>query len=84
MRRSRMMFRTLSDRTTGKAVSMTAWTGNPARTFIFADVLESKGIAGILAFDDADFAKGALANHTKESEMVQVHWIWLLAGRREG
>ena len=36
---------------------MTACKGTAARTFIFADVLESKGIAGILAFDDADFCQ---------------------------
>ena len=50
-----------------------------SRTFIFADVLEGKSVAGVLAFNDADLAEGALANHTEEAEVVQVHWILRLA-----
>lgn len=42
------------------------------RTFIFADVLECVGGPIVFALNDADFAKGALADDTQEAEVIEV------------
>lgn len=42
------------------------------RTFIFADVLEGKGEAGVFALDDADLAKGAFSDDAQEAKVVEV------------
>lgn len=41
-------------------------------TFIFANVLEGKGQAGVLSLDDADLSKCTFAHHAQKSEMVEV------------
>lgn len=46
---------------------------SPRRTFIFADILECKGQAGIFALDNADLAKGAFAHDAQEAEVVEVN-----------
>lgn len=43
-------------------------------TFIFADVLQSKGQTCILSLDDPHFAKCAFAHHAQESEVVEVDY----------
>jgi hypothetical protein len=45
-----------------------------ALTFIFPDVLEGKGESGVLALDDAHFAKGALADDAQQAKVVEIHW----------
>jgi hypothetical protein len=66
MRRSRMMLRTLSDRTTVTRHQHRGpdgvWQERVALTFILPDVLEGEGETGVLALDDAHLAKGALAD----------------------
>ena len=42
------------------------------RTLIFANVLEGKREARVLALDDADLAKGALADDAQQAEVVEV------------
>ena len=79
MRRSRMIFRTLSDRTT-----VTQRQHGPSlaarrrcrQTFIFSYILERKGEAGVLALDNAHLAKGALADNAQQPEVVEVHWAY--------
>lgn len=44
------------------------------QTFILAYVLERECEAGVLALDDADLAKGALADDAQQAEVVEVHW----------
>lgn len=41
-------------------------------TFIFANVLEGKGKTGILALDNADFAKGAATDDSQKAEVVEI------------
>ena len=43
------------------------------RTFILAYVLEGEGEPGVFSLDDADFAKGALADDAQQTEVVEVH-----------
>jgi hypothetical protein len=89
MRRSRMMLRTLSDRTTvtqrqhqallvrGPAIQSHA-VCRP--TFIFPYVLERKREAGVFPLDDAHLAEGALANNSQQSEVVEVHFRYVSLG----
>lgn len=42
------------------------------RTFILAQVFEGEGQAGVFALDDADLAKGALADDAEEFEVVEL------------
>jgi hypothetical protein len=82
MRRSRMMLRTLSDRTTvtqhqhqALLVRGTARQSH-ARcrpTFIFPYVLQRKREAGVFALDDAHLAEGALAYNSQQAEVVEVY-----------
>lgn len=71
-----MMFRTLSDRTTVLHVSLDH--GSPIDptwhmlTFIFANIFQCEGQAGILSFDDANLSKCSFAHHSQESEVVEV------------
>lgn len=45
-------------------------------TLIFADVLESKRQASVLSLYNADLAKGALADDTEQSKVVEAHcWV---------
>lgn len=43
------------------------------RTFIFADILQSKRQIGVFSFDNAYFAKGSSADDSQKSKMVEVH-----------
>jgi len=84
IRRSRMMFRTLSDRTTaGKGKRQHEGADRPVHgvrgargghTFILSDVLEGKRQSGIFPLDNSYFAESAAADDTKQSEVVEVHW----------
>jgi hypothetical protein len=78
MRRSRMMLRTLSDRTTVtrrqyRPPGQVACAGAGGLTFVFAYVLERKGEAGVFALDDAHLAEGALSDDAQQAEVVEVH-----------
>lgn len=83
MRRSRNMLRTLSARTTmGQDLArIEGWGEKQSHTLILANVFQSKSQAGILAFDDAHLAKGALADDSEEFEVVQLNWcfVWSVA-----
>lgn len=73
-----MILRTLSDRTT--VTQRQHWRARTARgsarhTFIFANVLERKGKAGVLALDNAHLAEGSLADDAQQPEVVEVHWV---------
>lgn len=71
-----MMFRTLSDRTTVSHVSLDRRPpmGPLAHmlTFIFANVFQGEGQAGILSLDDANLSKGTFAHDAQESEMIEI------------
>lgn len=75
MRRSRMIFRTLSDRTTARIVTTCrlCWElgGN---TLVLPNVLESKRRAGILPLDDANLAERALSHDPQQPEVIKVDW----------
>jgi hypothetical protein len=43
-----------------------------ALTLILPDVLESKGETGVFPLDDADLAKGALADDAQQAEVVEI------------
>ena len=47
----------------------------PESTFIFAYVLEREGEARVFALDDAHLAKGALADHSQQAEVVQIDLV---------
>lgn len=47
--------------------------GKRRLTFIFADVLECKRQTRVFSFDDADLAKGALADDAEQAEMVEAY-----------
>ena len=84
MRRSRMMLRTLSDRTTvtwrqRQAAALRRRQGG-GLTLILPDVLEGKGQAGVLPLDDADLAEGSLADYTQQPEVVEIHWGSMVSG----
>ena len=72
------MFRTLSDRTTSVlSISLLlsiVFLPKFLPTFIFPYVFQSKGQAGILPLDYSHFAESAFADHSKEAEMVEVHY----------
>ena len=75
IRRSRIILRTLSERTTAHAKVNTS-PSSPfiPPTFIFPYVLERKGQAGVLALDYANLAEGSLAHDSKQSEVIEVDW----------
>ena len=86
-----MILRTLSDRTTvtrRQRQTPVGWrwregwrAGSGGRlTLILSDVLEGKGQAGVLALDDADLAKGSLADDTQQAKVIEVHWGELVSG----
>lgn len=94
MRRSRMILRTLSDRTTvtrrqhESPVDLRVATGcrcqscpNCAskRTFVFPYVLERECEARVLSLDNAHFSKGTFADDSQQTEVVEIHWAVLLA-----
>ena len=76
MRRSRMIFRTLSDRTTVAHVSCpfdsVSIFQQCTHTFIFAYVLQSKRQVRIFPFHDSYFAKCALPDDSEQFEMVEI------------
>lgn len=72
MRRSLMMFLTLSERTTRVHVSGTHNHTIKWRTFILADVFEGKCKSRIFPFNNANFAKSSLADDSEQSEVVQI------------
>lgn len=74
--RSRIILRTLSDRTT------THHQSDPLdrrghcsreRTLIFPDIFQRKGQAGILPLHNADLAKGALSYHAEEPKVIKIN-----------
>lgn len=70
MRRSRMTFRTLSDRTTANMSDLQVdWK---SLTLIFSNILEGKGQASISSLHNPYFPKGAFADDSKEAEMIEV------------
>jgi hypothetical protein len=71
-----MIFRTLSDLTTagrdgGSALEVDhhQWM---ERTFIFPDVLQSKGQTSILPLDYANLAKGTSTDDSEKTEVIEV------------
>jgi len=58
--------------------------------FIFADVFEGKGQIGVLAFDDSNLSKGASADDSQQTEVIEVHFavevdgLSLAVAHREG
>lgn len=44
-------------------------------TFILANVFERKLVAIVLALHDADLAKGAFADHSQQSKVVEVDLV---------
>lgn len=93
MRRSRMILRTLSDRTTVTRRQRQApvewrWRdGWPSGrvggglTLVLSDVLEGKRQTGVFALDDANLAEGSLADDTQQPKVVEIHWRY---GQRTG
>ena len=87
MRRSRMILRTLSDRTTvtrrqqqvpeNPSLWHDAIPPPSARrlTFVFSYVLERECEARVFALDNAHLAKGALADDAQQAEVVEVHCV---------
>jgi hypothetical protein len=49
--------------------------GNGRRTLILADIFESKCQTGIFAFNDADFAKGSLSDHSEQTKVIKVYCV---------
>ena len=45
------------------------------QTLIFSYILERKCEAGVLALDDAHFAKGSFADYSQQPEVVEVHCL---------
>ena len=45
------------------------------QTFIFSYVLERKREAGVLALDNAHFAKGSFAYDAQQPEVVEIHCV---------
>lgn len=41
-------------------------------TFIFANVFQGEGQAGVLSLDDANLSKSTFAHDAQESEMIEV------------
>ena len=73
MRRSRMMFRTLSDFTTVAQCQLEFVCLWVQRTFVLADVLKGVGAAIVFPLHDADFAKGTFAYDPEETKVVEVY-----------
>ena len=71
-----MMFRTLSDRTTGYGISPQSMPCIPAYrvvgTFIFADVFQRECQARVFPLNDPHLAKCAFAYHSKQAEVVEI------------
>lgn len=90
MRRSRIMLRTLSDRTTvAQRQHQTLLVGGPGRrrhmhTFVFPYVLERKRKARVFPLNDAHLAECALAHNTQQAEVVEVHCLAVSVDRRRG
>lgn len=65
--RSRMIFRTLSDRTTGARMSRFSpiLLAVQLLTLIFAYILQRKRQASVFALDNADLPESALANDSQ-------------------
>ena len=76
MRRSRMMLRTLSDRTTAYGVSPAHLSiidaSSGAHAFIFTNVFEGKSQACIFSLDDPNLAKGPLPYHAQQAEVIEI------------
>jgi hypothetical protein len=75
--RSRIIFRTLSERTTVTSVSYSSLNTVALKlrhTFLFADIFQGKRKACVLPFNDPHFSKCALSNDTQEPEMIEVDW----------
>ena len=78
MRRSRMILRTLSERTTVTRRQYGARSGTALRgrlTLILAYVLEGECEARVFALDDAHLAKRALADDAQQPEVVQIDLV---------
>lgn len=72
-----MMFRTLSDRTTGHLVSLRVQGPSDCTTtltLIFANVFQRESQAGILALYDPHLSERTLPYYPKESEMIQIYY----------
>jgi len=74
IRRSRIIFRTLSDFTTVAPCQLGFLYFASHRTFVLADILESVRAAIVLSLHDTHFAKGALAYDAEEAEMIKVYY----------
>lgn len=44
------------------------------RTFIFANILESKGQVCVFALNDSDFAKGTTANYSQKAKVIETDY----------
>ncbi len=49
------------------------------QTFIFTNVLERKGEAGVLALDNAHLAEGSLADDAQQTEVVEIHYVGVVS-----
>ena len=80
-----MMLRTLSDRTTERKGQVSDQSGASnavlfffqsnvqKHTFIFANVLQCEGQAGIFPLHDSNFSESAPADDSQETEVIEVH-----------
>lgn len=77
---SRIIFRTLSDRTTRNRVSdLSNWNAEGVmwgqkHTLLLANVFQREGQPSILSFDNANLSKGTFSDHAKEAEVIEVDW----------
>lgn len=69
-----MIFRTLSERTTGTSVSYSFPdnAGLEQLTFFFANVFQGKCESGILSLHNSNFSECTLSDDSQEAEMVEV------------
>ena len=67
------MFRTLSERTTGKPVSRCVQKLGPPLTLIFANVLQREGQSCILPLHNAHLSECTFSYHAEELEVVEVN-----------
>jgi hypothetical protein len=76
IRRSLIIFRTLSDRITVAAgVSRVGRLGGGEEpTLILADIFQGEGQASIFPLDNAHLPKGALSNDSQQTKVVEVSW----------
>lgn len=78
IRRSRMIFRTLSDRTTtrGNEQLMSACIEvflRQQHTFFFPNVFQRERQSGVFLLHDTNLAESTFSNHPQQTKLIQVH-----------